>query len=92
MRRDIVSVGEFPDYELPDHTGTPRRLSLLQGEDPMGLTLSRGFYCPKDSQQLQALVPFHAPVRVGFACLVTITTDTLRQVFARMAGAVDRFE
>jgi len=34
MRSDIVPGGIFPNYELPDHTGTPRKLSELQDEDP----------------------------------------------------------
>jgi hypothetical protein len=34
MRSDIVPGAVFSDYELPDHTETPRRLSELQGEDP----------------------------------------------------------
>jgi hypothetical protein len=36
----------FPDYELTDHTNTRRRLSELQGIDPMILVLSRGHFCP----------------------------------------------
>jgi hypothetical protein len=44
MRSDIVPGGIFPDYELPDHTSTPRRLSELQGRDPMILVLVRGHY------------------------------------------------
>jgi len=47
MRSDIVPGGIFPDYELPDHTGTLRILSELQGNDPLILTLARGQYCPK---------------------------------------------
>ena len=35
MRPDMVPGATFPDYELPDHTSTPRRLSELQGEDPL---------------------------------------------------------
>jgi len=42
MRADIVPGGIFPDYELTDHTKTRRRLSKLQGIDPMILVLSRG--------------------------------------------------
>jgi hypothetical protein len=33
MRSDIVPGGIFPDYELPNHTGTLRKLSELQGDD-----------------------------------------------------------
>jgi peroxiredoxin len=44
MRPDIVPGAVFPDYQLPDHTRTLRKLSELQGEDPMILTLARGHY------------------------------------------------
>jgi peroxiredoxin len=77
MRSDIVEGAAFPDYELPDHTDTPRSLSLLQGNDPMILTLNRGVYCPKDRQQLLQLVEFNKQLAVGFVRLVTITTDNL---------------
>ena len=43
MRSDIRPGGIFPDYVLPDHTQTQRRLSELQGDDPMLLVLIRGF-------------------------------------------------
>ena len=42
MRADIVAGAMFPDYQLPDQTGTMRRLSELQGIDPMIVVLSRG--------------------------------------------------
>src|SRR6266567_4476117 len=48
MRSDIVPGAIFPDYELSDHTAKRRKLSELQGPDPMVLVLSRGGYCPKD--------------------------------------------
>jgi hypothetical protein len=35
MRPDIVPGGLFPDYGLRDHSGTRRKLSGLQGADPM---------------------------------------------------------
>ena len=47
MRSDIVPGSTLPDYALPDHAGTVRSLSELQGDDPMVLTLARGHYCPK---------------------------------------------
>lgn len=75
MRDDIRPGTTLPDFELPDFTGTKRKLSFLQGDDPMVLTLHRGVYCPKDRQQLHQLVPFAAQCAVGFARLVSITTD-----------------
>lgn len=58
MRPDIVPGARFPDYEIVDQTNTPRRLSELQGRDPMVLILSRGMFCPKDHQQHQDLAEF----------------------------------
>jgi hypothetical protein len=40
MRTDIIAGAVFPDYELTDHTGTRRKLSDLQGPDPMVLVRS----------------------------------------------------
>ncbi|MBC8161619.1 MAG: redoxin domain-containing protein [Roseiflexaceae bacterium] len=76
MRADIVPGATFPDYQLPDHTGTPRKLSLLQGIDPLIVMIGRGIYCPKDRQQLLQLVEFNRQLAVGFVRLVTITTDS----------------
>jgi hypothetical protein len=47
MRSDIVAGAVFPDYELTDHTGERRKLSDLQGPDPLILVLSRGGFCPR---------------------------------------------
>jgi peroxiredoxin len=76
MRRDIAPGKAFPDYELPDHTKTMRRLSALQGkDDPMLVVLIRGFFCPKDREQLKALTEFHPQLVVGSTHLVVITSD-----------------
>jgi peroxiredoxin len=79
MRSDIQVGGAFPDYELSDQTGTKRKLSDLQGIDPMIVVLSRGHYCPKDRRQLRHLVDFYPELKVGYARLVTISTDNLLQ-------------
>ena len=47
MRSDIAPGGTFPDYELPDQESIPRKLSDLQGDDPMILTLARGHVLPE---------------------------------------------
>jgi peroxiredoxin len=75
MRSDIAAGSTFPDYELPDHTKVPRRLSELQGDDPLILTLARGHYCPKEHQQHQELVAFYSKVNVAYTQMATITTD-----------------
>jgi hypothetical protein len=41
MRSNIAPGGARPDYELPDHAQTIRKLSELQADDPLILTLAR---------------------------------------------------
>jgi peroxiredoxin len=77
MRADIVPGAVFPDYELTDHAGKRRKLSQLQGLDPMILVLSRGGFCPKDRRQAEGLVQLHREIEVGYSRLVTISTDNL---------------
>ena len=77
MRSDIIPGAKFPDYELSDHTTKRRKLSELQGPDPMILTLSRGGFCPKDRRQMEGLVQLHREMEVGYCRLVTISTDNL---------------
>jgi peroxiredoxin len=87
MRADIVPGAVFPDYELPDHTGKHRRLSELQGMDPMVLMLSRGMYCPKDRRQLEGLVQLYREMEVGYCRLVTLSTDNLLETNESRTGA-----
>jgi peroxiredoxin len=75
MRADIIPGAVFPDYTLPDHTGTDRRLSELQGDDPMVLTLARGHYCPKEHQQHLELAANYPKFAVAYTQLATIATD-----------------
>jgi peroxiredoxin len=77
MRPDIIPGATFPDYELADHTAKHRKLSDLQGPDPMILVLSRGGFCPKDRRQAENLVQLHREIEVGYCRLVTISTDNL---------------
>ncbi|GAP37807.1 peroxiredoxin-like family protein [Piscinibacter sakaiensis] len=75
MHKDFEPGGRFPDIVLPDHTKTPRQLSALQGDDPLLLVLIRGFFCPKDREQLKALTAFYPALVVGTCRLVVVTTD-----------------
>jgi peroxiredoxin len=87
MRADIIPGGIFPDYELPDQTGKRRKLSELQGTDPMVVMLSRGSFCPKDRRQLEGLLQLHREMTVGYCRLVTISTDNLLQTNELRTGA-----
>jgi peroxiredoxin len=89
VRADIAPGGVFPDYELTDHTEVRRRLSDLQGIDPMVLVLSRGHFCPKDHRQHHELAAFYREVAVAYTQLVTITTDDIFEIndFRTSVGA-----
>lgn len=75
MLRDMTPGTSFPDYILPDHTKTRRRLSDLQGDQLMIVVLTRGFFCPKDRHHMHELVRMHPQFVVGYTQVVTITTD-----------------
>ena len=89
MRSDIVPGAPFPDYELPDQTKTMRKLSELQGDDPLILTLARGHYCPKEHRQHQQLAAFYPQIAVAYTQIATISTDEhhTSQEFRASVGA-----
>lgn len=86
MRSDMVPGAIFPDYELSDQTGKHRKLSELQGRDPMVVVLGRGGFCPKDRRQAEGLLQLHREMEVGYCQLVTITTDTIIQTNEYRSG------
>jgi peroxiredoxin len=89
MSYDLVPGNVLPDFELPDHTSTQRKLSELQGDDPLILTLSRGHYCPKEHQQHLDLAAFYPKIAVAYTQIVTISTDDhhASQEFRASVGA-----
>ena len=86
MRPDITRGATFPDYALPDHTGTMRTLSELQGSDPLILTLARGNYCPKEHQQHLELAANYPKVAVAYTQIATDDHHTLQE-FRASVGA-----
>lgn len=80
MRNDIIPGAAMPDYELPDHNGRVRRLSAIQGIDPMIVHIARGSFCPSEHQMGRDLARLFLKLRVGHASLVTITPDTRREL------------
>jgi peroxiredoxin len=75
MRSDIAPGATFPDYRLPDHESVPRKLSELQGDDPLILTLARGNFCPKEHRQHLDLAALYPKIAVAYTRVVTISTD-----------------
>jgi peroxiredoxin len=89
MRADIVPGAAFPDYDFPDHENVPRKLSEIQGENPLILTLARGHYCPKEHQQHLELAANYPKINVAYTGVATITTDEhhTMQEFRNSVGA-----
>ena len=92
-------IGEpFPEFELPDHTKRPRRLtqftqpSLLDEKlgfrdgYPLILVFGRGFFCPRDQEQMRQLVQFQSELAVNYCKLVTVSTDPPKVQAAFRAG------
>ncbi|GGR22175.1 cold shock domain-containing protein [Deinococcus ruber] len=95
----IPSVGQpFPDLTLPDQRGEGVRLSDLtrpsvfdryaglEDGSPVIVIFGRGFFCPRDQQQLRGLVGFQPELRVNFARLVYVSADPPRVGAAFRAG------
>src|ERR1039457_816238 len=94
MRPDIRPGGTFPDYALPDHTGTVRTLSELQGRDPLILTLARGNFCPKEHQQHLELAANYSKIAVAYpqvGRIATVAYATLQE-FRASVGAQWAFD
>ena len=83
MRSDIRPGTTFRDHELTDQSDRRRRLSEIQGIDPVIVVRSRGTYRPKDRRQLRNVVE-HAPnFKVAYTKIVTISS---REVVAPTSG------
>jgi peroxiredoxin len=88
MRADVKVGSVFPDYELPDHTGQPLKLSEIQGDDPMIIVLAREAYSAKDQVQQEGLVQLWREMKygVGYCRLVTITTSVPQETLNYRSG------
>jgi cold shock CspA family protein/peroxiredoxin len=83
-----LKIGDlFPDIELPNHQNQPRCLShftkpslldqhlgFLDGY-PLILVFFRGFFCPRDQQQMRQLVEFQRELAVNYGRLVAVSVD-----------------
>jgi peroxiredoxin len=80
MRSDIEVGAGFPNYELPDQDGVSRRLSDLQGSNPMVIHLSRGGVDPKEHRFLRHVVDAYPNFRVAYTRVVVISTDNQLEI------------
>lgn len=89
MRTDIAPGGIFPDYRLPDHTGTLRTLAELQARRLLVLVLARGRYSAAEHEYHRLLAGFQATIAAAHTRIVTISTDDLDELqgFRASVGA-----
>ena len=78
---------QFPEFEFPDSRGIPIRLSTLTKPNvfdekvgfsdgyPLILLFMRGFFCPRDQEQLRQLVQFQQELTVNYGKLLSIGVD-----------------
>ena len=98
MTPNLHAGDAFPDFELPDHRKQPRRLSgytklspldeRLGFDDgyPLIVVFGRGFFCPRDQEQMRGLVRFQSELAVNYCKLVTVSADPPKVGAAFRAG------
>ena len=87
MTTNLQVHDQFPDIELPNHQDELTRLSqftkpslldthlgFLDGY-PLILVFFRGFFCPRDQQQMRQFVEFQRELAVNYGKLVTVSAD-----------------
>jgi len=76
----------FPDLELRDHAGNPRRLSDLVAGDPTVLQFYRGWWCPKEQRYFRRLLELQEEAEVAYVRLVSVSVDPPEVAAAYRAG------
>lgn len=98
MTTNLKIGDKFPDVELLNHRGKPKRLSqftqpslmdkklgFLDGY-PLIVIFYRGFFCPRDNQHMRELVQFQDELRVSYVQLATISVEPPQVQAAFRAG------
>lgn len=83
-----LKIGDkFPDIELPNQNGKLNRLSHFTQPSqmdqklgffdgyPLTVVFYRGFFCPRDNQQMRQLVQFQSELKVNYGQLVSIAVQ-----------------
>ncbi|MGO8949057.1 MAG: cold shock domain-containing protein [Ktedonobacterales bacterium] len=88
MATNLQLNDQFPDVELLDHQNELVRLSHLTRPSsldqrlgfvdgyPLILVFFRGFFCPRDQQQMRLLLQFHDELAVNYGKLAAVSVDT----------------
>ena len=71
----LAPGNRFPDFSLPDHTGTLHGPADLAQERPLVLCFVRG-WCPKEQVRLRTLVAMQDEIQREYGRIAVITTDS----------------
>src|SRR5438128_10352775 len=87
MTTNLHVNDQFPDIVLPNHQNElmwlshftkpsllDKHLGFLDGY-PLILVFYRGFFCPRDQQQMRQLVQFQQELAVNYGKLVAVSVD-----------------
>ncbi|GAB4514865.1 MAG: hypothetical protein OHK0046_17550 [Anaerolineae bacterium] len=91
MDSKFVPGAVFPDFELPDHTHTMRKISEIQDGKPLIVFISRGKHCPREAQHLSLMARELQPwLPAAFANAVSISHNSVHDVGSHriMVGAM----
>jgi len=87
MTTNLRVNDQFPDITLPNHQNELTQLSHLTKSSildkhlgfldgyPLILVFFRGFFCPRDQQQMRLLVEFQHELTVNYGKLVAVSAD-----------------
>ncbi|HYU74250.1 MAG TPA: cold shock domain-containing protein [Ktedonobacteraceae bacterium] len=87
MATNLCVNDQFPDFSLPDQQNRVVQLSHVtksglfdrylgfQDGYPLILVFFRGFFCPRDQQQMRQLVEFQHELAVNYGRLVAVSAD-----------------
>ena len=98
MPNNLKPGDKFPNFQLPNHKGkvvSPAKFTAAPLVDkmmgfndgyPLIIIFNRGYFCPRDQQQLRMLRTFQDELMVNYCKLITISTDQPNVIAALKAG------
>lgn len=101
MTTNLELGDKFPEFELPNHQNElmqlsqftqpsllDEKLAFLDGY-PLILLFYRGFFCPRDQQQMRQFVQFQNELKVNYCQMVTVSAEPplLQAAFRAGLGA-----
>lgn len=101
MTTNLELGDKFPEFELPNHQNElmqlsqftqpsllDEKLAFLDGY-PLILVFYRGFFCPRDQQQMRQFVQFQNELKVNYCQMVTVSAEPplLQAAFRAGLGA-----